>query len=336
MIFYLIGVSYKSATFEIRQAIYLKRQAIKDFWGRAVKVDAAILITCNRFDISIASECKEDILEYLGFFKAEFPEFYAYSYQKKGEEEILRYGLRLSCGLESQIRGESQILGQLAYWIKQNNFPVSLRIFWSRIVNEAFSIRAACGLNSIEVNVAKLLFKDLIDSGIPTDNLKICVLGTGKVARLIAEYGPGNAHFYFAAHKNRLKAQALADERNAVVISFKELRFVISQMDVLIGAASSPHIILSAKDIPDRLLANRKPLYIYDLGFPYNIGRELSNEKNIVFRTTENLLQRHKDGSGNLQRALEFSGYLIEERLVNNARVKSWNAAQPACYQTVY
>ncbi len=82
-------------------------------------------------------------------------------------------------------------------------------------------------------------------------------------------------------------------------------------------------------------MVDRKPLYIYDLAFPYNIDRELSNKKNVIFRSAEDLVQGHKENNGNLQKALEFAGYLIEERLVNNASVESWNAAQPACYQTV-
>ncbi len=237
MNFYLIGVSYRSATPEIRQAIYLQRKAIKDFWARAVKVNTAVLITCNRFDISIASERKEDILERLGLFKAEFPEFYVHSYQKKGEEEFLRYALRLSCGLESQVKGEIQILEQLTSWLEQSNFPLVLYEFWSRIVNEALFIRAACELNFNEVNIARLLFKNLMDSGMTTDNLRVCVLGTGKVARLLAENKPKNVQFYFVAHKNRLRAQALANQTGGKFFYFRELKDAVREADVLIGAA---------------------------------------------------------------------------------------------------
>ena len=338
MNFYLIGVDYKSAPPEIRQKLYLKRSQIENFWSRITALDTAMLVTCNRCDISIAGHRGVEIDASLELFKRDFPEFCAHSYVFKDTSEVLRYGLRLACGLESQLKGEFQILEQLQNWFKQDKFPKYLFEFWSQIVKSAFEIRFKSGLNSNENNIAKLLFADL--NNLNTDNrkLKIAVVGTGKVAALIAEYKPNNVQLWFVAHKNRIKAGVLASRVGARVLSFEQLKAVIPNVHVLVSAASSPHIILSSENIPDSVLERDKPLYIYDLGFPMNIAKELSQRKNVFFKNLDDLAQSARNASGNFS----LAEYLIEEAVntqphlrgrcallrKENEYTKSWYAAQ--------
>jgi glutamyl-tRNA reductase len=323
--FYLIGVDYKSAPSEIRQKLYLKRSQIASFWGRITLIDSAILLTCNRFDISIAAGSEEQIVENLELFRKEFPLFYAHCYIKKNIFELLRYGFRLACGLESQLKGEFQILEQLQVWLKQDKLPQRLFEFWSRILKSASLIRFKSGLNCRENNIAKLLFEDLNNLNPGNGKLDIAVVGTGKVAALIAEYKPERADLFFVAHKNRLKAEVLANRVGARVLSFAQLKTIIPHLHVLVSAASSPHIILKSGDIPDSVLERDKPLYIYDLGFPVNIANELGNRKNILLKNLDDLALSAKINNGNYS----LAEYLIEEAIKEDEYIKSWHAAQP-------
>ena len=332
MNFYLIGVDYRSAPPEIRQRLHLRRKEIESFWSSVVGLDVAILVTCNRFDISIAARMEREVTENLELFKKEFPEFYAHSYSKKNRVEILGYGLRLACGLESQLKGEFQILEQLQLWLEKDKFPESLFLFWSRLTKLASEIRVKSGLNSGEINIARLLFEDL--KNIETDNgkLKIAVVGTGKVARLLAEYKPDNVQLFFVAHKNRLRAEALANRVGSEVLSFGQFKQAIPSVNVLVSAASSPHIILRSEDVPDSVLQRDIPLYIYDLGFPVNVARELGQRKNVILRNLDDLVLSAKNTSNYLQGNLNLAEYLIEETVEENEYVKSRNAAQPVSY----
>ncbi|MBU0547269.1 MAG: hypothetical protein KJ710_02070 [Candidatus Omnitrophica bacterium] len=328
MNFYLIGVDYKSAPPEIRQKLYLKRSQIENFWSRITVLDTAILVTCNRFDISITAYSQEEIFAYLELFKREFPLFYAHCYVKKNAFELLHYGLRLGCGLESQLSGEFQILEQLQVWLKQGRFPKSLFEFWSGIVKSVFLIRFKAGLDANENNIAKLLFADLNHLIKSSERLDIVVVGTGKVAALITEYKPDNVHLSFVTHKNRLKAEALAMRVGARVLSFEQLKTVIPNLRVLVSAASSPHIILKPGDIPDSVSQRNKPLYIYDLGFPMNIAKELGHRKNILLKNIDDLALSAKSANGNFS----LAEYLIEETVKENECIKSWYTAQPLSY----
>ncbi|PIQ90890.1 MAG: hypothetical protein COV71_02130 [Candidatus Omnitrophica bacterium CG11_big_fil_rev_8_21_14_0_20_41_12] len=219
----------------------------------------------------------------------------------------------MACGLESQLKGEYQIMEQLEAWLNPDKFSESLLGFWSRIIRSAAEIRFKSGLNFNENNIAKLLFQDLRALGVSLEKLELAVVGTGKVAGLLAGYRPRNAQLYFVAHKNRLKAEALASRVSAKVLSFDQFRQIIPSLDVIVSAAGSPHIILKPADIPDSVLQRDKPLYIYDLGFPINVAKELGQKKNIISKNLDDLAQAAKNTNRCLQRNFNLAEYLIEE-----------------------
>jgi glutamyl-tRNA reductase len=332
MNFYLIGVNYKSAPPEIRQKFYLERRQIEDFWKGVSVLDSAVLVTCNRFDISIVAESQGKISSVLKLFESEFPEFYAHSYLKEDAPEVFRYGLRLACGLESQLKGELQIFEQLKIWLNQNQFPQTLFEFWSQIIELAREIRFKSGLSYQDVNIAKLLFEDLKNLRVNSDKLAIVVVGTGKVADLIAECKPYNAQLYFVAHKNRSKAKALAGRVNARILTFEQLKQIIPDVQVLVSAASSPHIILRVSDIPDSVLVRAKPLYVYDFGFPMNVDKELGYRKNIILKNLNDLVSSVNITSNYLTEKLNLVEYLIEERIKDYEFAKDRDKAQSACH----
>jgi len=332
MNFYLIGVDHKSAPPEIRQKVYLGRGQIESFWSGIAGVETAILVTCNRFDISIAGRGEKEIIANLELFKRKFPEFCGNSYLKKPGSEVLRYGLRLACGLESQLRGEFQILEQLQGWLNQGKLSQGLSQFWNRIIQSAFEIRLSSGLNSDEINIAKLLFADLKNLYVNNEKLEIAVLGTGKVAGLLAKYKPDNAQLYFVAHKNRLKAETLANRVAAKVLSFDQFRQGISNFHVLVSAASTPHIILKEGDIPDSVIERDKPLYIYDPGFPMNVAKELKARKNIILKNLDDLVLSAANTINHLYGNFNLAEYLIETKIKESGYVNSRHAAQPVSH----
>lgn len=332
MNFYLIGVDYKSAPPEIRQKLYLSRRQIENFWGGITTLDTAILVTCNRFDISIASPSKKEIIANLELFKKEFPEFYAHSYAKQEAFKVLRYGLRLACGLESQLKGEYQILEQLQAWLNQDKFSETLFQFWNQIIRLAREIRFQSGLYSQDLNIAKLLFEDLNNLYVANGKLEIMVLGTGKVAGLLAERKPKNVRLSFVAHKNRVKAEALARQVSTEVLSFGQFKQAIPSVDVLVSAAFSPHIILKSEDFPDLAIKRDKPLYIYDLGFPMNVAKELGYRNNIILKNLDDLLSPARIIDSYLYDNFNLAEYLIAERINEIKYVESGYASQPVSY----
>ncbi len=110
MTFYLIGIDYKTVPYEIREAAYRIQRHIIEYWRRS---KAAVLITCNRIEIYGVAPSRSEAKSLTEGFRHHFGNYFKDAYAYYGREEVFKHGLRLACGLESQLKGEIQILHQL-------------------------------------------------------------------------------------------------------------------------------------------------------------------------------------------------------------------------------
>lgn len=161
MYFYLIGIDYKTAPIEVRDIIYRDRQAITTVWENDPARQASVIITCNRIELyGLAEDTAEAAQKIKGFFKR-YPDFSRFGYVRYGQAAVLRHALRVACGLESQLKGELQILAQVKTWSGRRIFHPELRRLWEEAIAVAQEIRYQTGLNEASTNIATIAFHDL-------------------------------------------------------------------------------------------------------------------------------------------------------------------------------
>jgi len=312
MNFYLIGIDYKSAPVEIREAIFKERKDISAYWAN-FSSQTVILSTCNRFEIYLVSANQADILKRINLFKSRFPQFSKYSYIKISRKEIFLHALRLATGLESQLKGELQILGQLERWIAQDQFPTNLKALWQEAIALARDIRFESGFNNSENNLAGLILEDLAKSSRIQGKIDIIVIGTGKISQLFASTQHSRFNFSFVAHKNQIRARQLAKQAGGKYISFQELPQALENAQVLISATTSPHFILRKEDIPSQIFKGDKSFLIYDLALPRDIDPEIGKIRNIVLYNLDDLSSIFQKHSNRIQEQINRAEFLTLE-----------------------
>ena len=130
MIFYLIGIDYKSVSLSVREEVSLLKNEFIQFLRADGLSSARILSTCNRFEIYDVAKDNEEVFRRLNILKGSFHYFSGQNYTFIGEREVFKHLLRLSCGLESQAKGEGQIQEQLINFYSQDSFPQELKKLW--------------------------------------------------------------------------------------------------------------------------------------------------------------------------------------------------------------
>ncbi len=303
MIFYLIGIDHKVAPIGIREIVYWKRPHIAEFLAKQSVGRTATLSTCNRFEIYGIAENETEARLAAGLLKNRFDPIFDNSYTAYGAKNVFRHLVSLAAGLESHIRGELEIYGQLGAWAGREDFPKEL----GRLVHQALlaglKIRAEADLNRPENNIAALLYKNLLEYNRSDDLLNVAVAGTGKIAELFACYKPQGVRLCFAAHKNILRAGELAGIAAGTAVLFKELPRLLLSADILISATSSPHRIFD-KNYFSRIASTRtKELHIYDLAVPRDVEPAVKDIGGIVLKN-------------------------IDEVMLNDSDVNSWDAAK--------
>jgi len=317
MHFYLIGIDYKSAPIGIRDEIYRGRKAVSDFWKSHSPYGAAILITCNRLEIYGVSEYADDAFGLIHSFAESFPDFARHAYIKHGQREISRHTLRLAAGLESQIRGEEQILMQLEKWMR-DILAHPIRDLLDEAISLSRNIRAASKLDEDNDSIATLILSDIKRRLKSKERYEVIVVGTGKIAELFAEHSYPEVHLNFAAHKNYDKAKDLAEYSNGEALYLKDLPSVIAGADALICATSSPHYVIKRDHFNKWPIEREYPLYIYDLAIPRGVDpqiaavgglylQNLDDLDHIFYRHNESRRQRAESASDLIEDALKIS-----------------------------
>jgi glutamyl-tRNA reductase len=239
------------------------------------------------------------------------------------QEEVVGHGLRLACGLESQLKGESQILDQLEAWTNRADFPAVLKDTWDFIITSAAEIRAASGLNKENISVVALLFEDLNRRAAFAKGPDVTVIGTGKIAELIAMNVRYPIKTSFVARKRRSKAERLARRTGGEALLPDEIHGRLLETDVVISATSSPHCALKGSHFRKTHNARRKPLYIYDMAVPHDVSPEVREIPGVKVLDLNCLISNSKIKSTSLAGCLKAASGLVDEKVSKyTARIK--------------
>ncbi|MDD5465139.1 MAG: hypothetical protein PHP73_02190 [Candidatus Omnitrophica bacterium] len=300
MNFYLIGTDCQSADLIKREQISARRRQISLYWAKFFS-EMAALSTCNRFELyGIAGE------------SIKFPRIEAGWYFIEGKVNVFAHALRVAVGLESRLKGELQILEQINSW--SNKIPASLAGLWNRAYSDALLIRGESGLNGRD-NIATFVFDDMKKKLTRGNELRIVVIGTGKIAGLLAEHRPAKARLIFAAHKNKFAAEKLAESARGVTVSLSGLAEVLAEADFLVSATASPHFILKAEELERIAWRRKRPLYIYDLAVPRDIEPAAGQIAGIVLKNLDDLSFVFKEHNDRIKNNLFLAEYLVGEKI---------------------
>ncbi len=338
MTFFVIGIDHKTTPLKIREAAYRSREEIGLYWQRLDPGRTALLTTCNRIEIWGAAADLREAAALCRIFRRRFSEYFKGAYIKYGREDVLRHGLRLACGLESQLRGEYQIMQQLEAWHYKADLPSPLKEVWRSIIGSAGKIREEAGLNNKGMDIAGLLFDDLEKKAAINKDTEIVVIGTGKIAQLIARKRPKDAKLVFVARKNWSMAKKLARLSEGEALLPDDIGKRLITATALVCATSSPHYVITNAHFNDAAKERNTPLYIYDLAIPRDVEPGVKKVSFAIIKDLDELILGSSTNKSNTER-LNLAEELIErDTLIYKENRDVYDRtfghqAEPACYQ---
>ena len=336
MVLYLIGVDYNTANLKVREDIYKLRDEITCLW-QAPGQEKAVLFTCNRIelyglagDIFLASSEIEK-------FRERFSLVFKHSYVKQGSQEVIEHALRLAVGLESQVKGEREILEQLRRWIRQEPFPRTLKRIWTEVLISSEEIRSGSDLNDRNNNIAGIIFDDLDKRFEQKQEKEIAVIGTGKVAQIFAENNRDGINLHFVARRKLNRAQRLARRSGGKAILPEGLGGLILSVDAMVSATSSPHRVLNHGHFSNIGARRKPPLYLYDLAMPRDVAPDVKDIPGVFLQDLDDLgvvFRRHnKELDGCIKKAellILHHIFAIAEQVKENKGVYSYQGRDAA------
>jgi len=292
----LLGTSYKIAPLKVRERYsFSKKQLAQTYrllYNEVIR-ETVILSTCNRTEIYATTdylgEVREFLCEELRITNYELQYFYFLE-----NEDVIKHLFRVAGGLDSQVVGESQILGQVrnAYF-QAKELGITgeyLNKLFQKAIEVGKIVREKTKISEGNVSIGSVALKMIENLWGNLKGKKILIIGTGKIGELIAKYlvDRGIAGT-FVANRTYEKAKELAEKINGKAVRFNFLRDEIRVTDVIISATASPHLILGKEMVQEIMESREKPLYIMDLALPRDVDPESKNINNVFLYNLDDL-----------------------------------------------
>lgn len=300
-----LGISHKTAPIEVREKLAFSPEvvpfALKRLMDELGFDEAALLSTCNRTEFYCRTSVFEQnehkldqLLSWWHQFHAPAFEIQAYAYSLSNEG-LVKHLMRVACGLDSMVLGETQILGQMkrAYHTATQTGAVGMHL--SRLFQTSFSvakkIRHTTGISANPVSLAfsaiilaKQIFSDLSQTN-------VLLIGAGENIELVLRYLlTKQVRNIFIVNRTFSRATELARRYGVKALQFQEIPAALTKADIVITSIYTQQPILTQACIKKACKgAKRRPILMVDLGVPRNIDTQVSQDEDVYLYTIDDL-----------------------------------------------
>jgi len=256
---YVWGLSHHALALEEREALALPPAAHTQLeaWlaAHTWRKEHLVLATCNRLEIYCVTR-EADFAEAVTTQLAEALDYpverlRAQRYHHTGEEAV-RHLFRVCAGVDSQIVGEPEILGQVKASYEKAKASGQLGPWLHRVFQKAFQAakwvrthtrigQGHTSIGQVTVELAERICGDLRAA-------RILVLGAGETAELtLHALWQRQAKHITVANRSPVAAEALTQAVGGRVVDFSIWQEVLSEQDIFIASTAAPDVLLSVE-----------------------------------------------------------------------------------------
>ncbi|HYF02427.1 MAG TPA: glutamyl-tRNA reductase [Patescibacteria group bacterium] len=298
---FLLGISHKTASVEVREAVAFSNeetaQILPELQEKFLK-EAVLVSTCNRTELYGVphddSFKSEDLVNFLIEWKrANFlkPQHFYIESSFKAAEHLME----VTSGIDSLIVGDVQILQQVrdAYELsgeKRTAGTLMHELFHTSFrVGKRAKAETAIGKGAVSISYAAVELSEKIFADLKTK--KAILIGAGETAELTAKHlrNHGIGHLLIA-NRTLERAQNLASQYGAMAIPLSEINQFLKNVDIVISSVHSQDYILKREDVKAAMKTRPSaPLVIVDIGMPRNIDPKAGEIDNVFLEDIDSL-----------------------------------------------
>ncbi len=303
MSFLVVGLNHRTASVEIRERVsvpgHTLPSVLKRFHQRASISECAILSTCNRTEVYLASDLPELALE----------DAVAALCQLSGlEKETLRKHLfvcrdreaavhlfGVTSGLDSMIMGEPQIAGQVKEAGAAAMEAGTSRVLLNRLFSSALgaSKRArteteigvgAVSVSFAAVELARKIFGDL-------RGRVALVFGAGEMGQLTAKHLVQNGvGALIVASRTLERVQDLAGRMGGRAMDWQDAVRNLHRADIVISSTGASHYVLHRKVVAEAMKRRKnQQMFLIDIAVPRDVDPEVGELYNVFLYDVDDL-----------------------------------------------
>ncbi len=265
--------------------------------------------TCNRTEFylfgerNISSEVFHEVMTIL-----ENEDMNKESFYFLNNHDALVHMCKVASGIDSQVLGEQEILGQFKSALKKAQ---ELNIVKSKLLNLSNKVveiskqartETNIGLNSLSVSgLAYKLVKNIFEE---PKHQNILIVGAGSLAHSLMENLFKNGIHKIKSVNRSIKKIKLHNDYEIVSSSLDSLHDELEFADIVIASSTTELPLIGKGAIENALKKrNNKPILLIDLGVPRNVEDEIRNIEQVYLFSIDDIEKITQENYG--QRSIE-------------------------------
>jgi glutamyl-tRNA reductase len=304
---FVLGIDSQKAPVAIREQFSFTDSKLKEVLRHLLSFDGieggVILSTCNRSEIYLSTRSQHLSIEHFKRFFIDSQEVdlrnlspYFYSFKNI---DVVEHLFRVSSGLESQLLGENEILGQVkrAYFtakaVKATN--VTIEKIFEQAVKIGGKVRKETNINQGSTSLSSMAIK-LAEKEFDLENKTILLVGVNKINEQIAKYlYERNIQTVIVANRTFEKAVKIAQYLGGKAIHFNQFKKELPLVDIIISSTAAPHLILKREEVEASLKKRNREILIIDIAVPRDIDPDIKSLKGVTLYNLDDFNQVIKE-----------------------------------------
>jgi glutamyl-tRNA reductase len=291
--FYIVGINYKKTDADVRGQFAISNEQYERLLKLAPKyhlTEFFILSTCNRTEIcGFADNARQlaDLLcaEAMGDREA----FLEMAYVKRGSEAIEHLFL-VAAGIDSQILGDYEIVGQIKQAVKFAREAGFVGSFLERLVNcvlqSSKAVKNQTELSGGTVSVSFAAIQYIRERHADLSDKRMLLIGIGKIGRntcrnMVDYLGTRNITLM---NRTEGKAAELAAETGVGYASMDRLAGLSATADIILVATNAEHPTLLRTH-----LEGKGEKLVIDLSIPCNVEKTAGDLPGVMLVNVDEL-----------------------------------------------
>jgi len=291
--FFIAGINYKKTDASIRGEYAVNQDEYATILSASPAFgvhELFILSTCNRTEIyGFAPDAFQLMKLLCSQTKGSLEVFMSKAYIKNGVD-ALEHLFDVGAGLDSQILGDYEIVGQLKQAVKFAKERSRIGSFTERLVNAVLqsskTIKNQTALSGGTVSVSFSAIQYIRKKIKQIGQKKILLVGVGKIGsntcKNLVDYL--NTHNITLINRSPEKAATLANELGLQHAPYEQLSEQTRAADIILVATNAPAPTIMKAD-----LENQSNKLIIDLSIPYNVEAAAQQLENITLVNVDEL-----------------------------------------------
>jgi len=326
----VVGLNYKTAPVEVRERLSFQEETLAEAMASLQKkksiLENIIVSTCNRTEIYAVVDQLHTGRYYIKSFLAEWFDIdqeqfvpYLFIYEN---EAACQHLMKVTCGLDSMVLGETQILGQVrsSFLLAQENG--SSGTVFNQLFKQAVTLakkahsETEIGSNAVSVSYAAVELAKKIFGRL--DGKHVLILGAGKMGELAIKNLHGNgASKITVINRTFEKAEAVAKRYDGTARSLQELQCALVDADIVISSTGANEFVIT-KEMMEHVdkLRKGKPLFMVDIAVPRDLEPSISELEGVFLYDIDDLEGIVEANLMERKKAAETIYLMIEKEIV--------------------